>query len=214
MGYGDSPRGSPITSSRKKRKTKRKTKAKKAKKAKRACKYGPRDADGYCPKKPSRYDSGGDILDALEPPRRVTSRASATRRKLTAGATKATQQLVEGVVRSAANPATREAVKAVGRLNVRDVVASGAAGYGLLGGVALAGIAAFAITSYLVHRNPRKREEKLAAAFEASQAYRAARTMAAESQGKPLTKTQQQVLAREFKKKLEAIGVTNFSQKG
>jgi len=213
MGYGDSPRGTPIGGGRRTTKKKKAKRAKKAKKAKRACKYGPRDADGYCPKKPSRFESG-DVFDALEPPRRVTSRASATRRRLTTGATKAAQQLVEGVVRSAANPATREAVKAVGRLNVRDVAASGAAGYGLLGGVALAGIAAYALTTYLVHRKPKKREEQLAAAAEAAQAYRAARVMAAESQGKPLTAAQQRVLAAEFKKKLAALGITNFSQKG
>lgn len=212
MGYGDSPRGSPIGGGRRTTKKKRAKRAKKAKKAKRPCKYG-RGADGYCNKKPS----GGSYYDDREPAaprRRTTSSSTRARRDLEKAAEKAVSGALEGGLRLATDPVFRQQVGALGRTSVSDIAKAGGAGAAILGGTALAGIAAYALTSYLIHRKPKKREEQLAAAAEAAQAYRAARVMAAETQGKPLTAAQQKILAGEFKKKLAALGVTSFSQKG
>lgn len=128
--------------------------------------------------------------------------------------TKVAEKAVQRGLEAALDPNVRAAAKAVGRLRVSDVARAGKVGAGLLGGVALAGVAAYALTRYLVTRKPRKREEQLQAAFEASQALRAARADAAAQQGEPLTPAQNRQLGAIFQKKLKSLGITNFSQKG
>ncbi len=215
MGYGDSP---AAKSSPTKARAKKPKKAKKAKAAKklRTCKYG-RGDDGYCNKRPSRYQSEGSDYDVSQTPaqrRRSNVGKSKTEREVTRVAEKVAGAGLEAAARFAANPEARAAIGTLGRTSVSDLAKAGSAGAAILGATALAGVAAFALTSYLIHRKPKAREEKLAAAAEAAQAYRAARLMAAEAQGRPLTAAQQKTLAAAFKSKLAALGVTSFSQKG
>lgn len=54
------PGGAPLRKPRAK-----KPRAPKKPRAKKPCKYGPRDADGYCPKKPRREYSGNERIDAV-----------------------------------------------------------------------------------------------------------------------------------------------------
>lgn len=60
------PGGAPLTRRKARRAKAPKAKRPKTPKAKKPCKYGPRDADGRCPKKPSRYGAGlaGSVLGA------------------------------------------------------------------------------------------------------------------------------------------------------
>jgi len=127
-------------------------KPKAAKKAKKPCKYGPRDADGYCPKKPSRYD-GGEEYQApgrREPDRvKITPRRGAgTAEKL---ATKVAEQVATSTLRRLATKAQRNPEQATAAAGAATAVARSSVKKALASGVgraALGGIALAGIASY------------------------------------------------------------------
>jgi hypothetical protein len=192
-------------------------KPKAAKKAKKACKYGPRDADGYCPKKPSSY--GGEERDpyrseAREPGRvKIAPRRGAgTAEKL---ATKAVEQVATSTLRRLAQKAQRNpeqasaaggAAVALARTSVKKALATGA-GRMALGSVALAGIAAYAATTYIIKRVARNKEEKAQQAYEAALAYREARAAARRVVNRDLTPAENRSLGAEFKATLRRLGI-------
>lgn len=223
MGYNDSDAGTTVFGKKsKKKKAAKKSKAPKAKKAKKAktkkakkpCKYGPRDADGYCPKKPSRFADSG-LLDDEPKPRK---KSAAAKRRSTAKINKYADAIYTGVSKAAAETFSKkenrerakELASGLANLPVGAALKGGAVGAALLSGVALAGIAAFAATHYIITRRARNKEEKEQAAYEAALAYRQARADAVAKQGgKPLTAAQQQLLASAFKTKLMELGISS-----
>lgn len=117
------PGGSPIRKKRAKKKARaKKPRAKKAKKPKKPCKYGPRDADGLCPKKPRANpfaeDEGEDtpILATKVTTKTATGRKqqSTVGKELSKIANKAVQdaskRAVDKAFESAKNPQTRAAI--------------------------------------------------------------------------------------------------------
>lgn len=88
---------------------------------------------------------------------------------------------------------------AAGAIGLKGTAAS-------LGGAALAGIAAFWITTQVLKALERRRLAPGEKAFEAAMAYRRARLEAAATQGAPLTAAQQVVLAGAFRAQLKALG--------
>lgn len=227
MGYNSSAAGSTIPGLKKKKKAKKKKapKQKKArkKKGKKPCKYGPRDADGYCPKKPSRNPFADDASEEAPAPKarpkKLTKKQKDAERTLKKITDKGADKLVENTFAVLKDPvkakAAATAIKTIAKMNVGDVAKAGAAGYTLLGGVALAGIAAFAATHYIITRRAANKEAKQQQAYEAALAYRQARADAMAKQGgKPLTAAQQTLLSSAFKKELAKLGLSSDNLKG
>lgn len=95
---------------------------------------------------------------------------------------------------------------------VGGLVEAGAAGSklaqaGVLGGIAIAGILAYFITSYVLERPDRARATLQENAARAADAYRAARVKIESDQGRPLTATQKKQLGTFFKAKLNELGL-------
>lgn len=200
MGYGDSPAGGHLA----KKKTSRKKSAKSSR-AKKPCKYGPRDSEGYCPKKPRKARRGGSgnsveaFLDA--PVRRAPKRGTQIKRDVE----KLGAQGLNAGMLYLANPVNRATAggvaRAVAGLNVKDLAKGGAVGASFLGAAALAGIAAYAATSWIITRGKQKKEDLQQQQYEVAQAYRAARDAAKIAQGGvPLTSAQLSVLSAAYKK--------------
>jgi len=225
MGYDDSSAGATgVTAGRRKSKkrkakkaTKKKATKKKAKKAKKPCKYGPRDADGYCPKKPSRnpFAEEGDAPAAA--PRRKKAaakkaparKASAAEKAITKAAEAAAMRGLTKLQRKAADPAFQTAAAGLAGTSVRSLSKiPKAAAVGALSGIALAGIAAFAATTYILQRRARNKEEREQQAYEAALAYREARAAAARQKGAPLTPAENRSLGTEFKATLRRLGIS------
>lgn len=103
------PGGAPVTARTRKRSTRarKSTRAPKPKKEKPPCKYGPRDADGYCPKKP--------------PSARSTKR---NRTKVTA---RTTDSAVEQGIQVLTNPRASSSQKAEAATTVATTIATDAA---------------------------------------------------------------------------------------
>lgn len=70
-----------------------------------------------------------------------------------------------------------------------------------------AGLAAYGLTAYAIRKLKERKEGRDRLAFEASQAYRHARMVAAEKKGSPLTRPELDVLARAYKAELKKLGV-------
>lgn len=185
-------------------------KAPKAAKGKKPCKYGPRTAAGLCPKKPRAGSAAyGDATGDYRTSAQRKSDAASKRR-----AQKAVENVVVGAVKGLTTKQAREAVSTLAGLPVKDVLKAGKAGAALLSTVALAGIAAYEITKYVVTRRAENREQRAQQAYEMAIAYRNARAEAQRQQrGKALSAQQQRELAAAFKSKLAELGfpVSQFS---
>lgn len=193
--------------------------------AKRACKYGARDADGYCPKKPSAnpWKNAEEVITT-----KITGKSSTARKASKTPQERATERAVTKVAEKAAETALSKLAKKVEENPGWSTAAAGLAGTkvknigtlakgtraGVLGAIALAGIAAYAATTYIITRKAKNREQKLVQAAEAAEAYREARKLAAVKKGAALTQGELNTLAKEFKKKIASLGITSFSQKG
>lgn len=203
----------------------KKPKAAKKARAKRPCKYGPRDADGYCPKKPSSnpWKNAEEVLVT-----KVTGKSATARRAAKSPQERATEKAVTKVAEKAAEAGLAKLAKKVQDNPGWSSAAAGLAGtkvsqvgklpgivkVGALSGIVLAGIAAYAATTWIITRKAKTREEKLRQAAEAAEAYRESRKLAAVKKGAPLTQGELNTLAKEFKKKIASLGITSFSQKG
>lgn len=203
----------------------KKPKAAKKARAKKACKYGPRDSDGYCPKKPSKNPWKNAEEMVVE---KVTGKSATARR---AGKTAQQRNVEKAVTRVAEKAAEASLQKLAKKVQDNPGWSSAAAGLagtkvsqvgklpgvvkvGALSGIVLAGIAAYAATTWIITRKAKNREEKLRQAAEAAEAYRESRKLAAVKKGAPLTQGELNTLAKEFKKKIASLGITSFSQKG
>jgi hypothetical protein len=199
-----------------------------APKRKRACKYGPRDADGYCPKKkkgggskrPCKYGRGSDGYCNKKPsttswydknPPATKSDTSSSRPSSSAekAAEKVTEKAVDKVI---SNGKTAAATGAIIKLLKTPVSQVGARA---LGATAIAGIAAFAVTHYILTKVAKTKAAKQQAAYEAGEAYKQARKLAQEANKGPLTAQQQAQLAAAFRAQLAKLGLstTNLGRK-
>lgn len=211
----------------------RKGRAKKAPKRKPACKYGPRGPDGLCPRKPRatvvgralakvggiRATTRGRQSIATRLARKAEGRVSTVAatlaltkgRALTTAARRAATRLAGPGVKGSI-PA---AAKAILRSPVSKVASAGAAGFSAtLGAVALAGIASFAITTYIINARKKRRMDRAELAAAAADAYRQARADAVAQKGAPLSGLEHQVLAAEFKRQLSDLGLDTANLKG
>jgi len=175
--------------------------AAKPKKAKPACKYGPRDADGYCPKKPTasarELDAGTSILDKPAPKKR--KRQSIGARIETQAVNATTRAAQRGALKGVKAVQKAGGVKAI--LNTR--VATGVGGATLSLGATIAaaaavGIAAFMATTAILNAIKNKKEREQQAAFEAAQAFRKARVELEARTGKKITGDQLKQLYNQF----------------
>lgn len=187
--------------------------AAKSTKGKKPCKYGAR-IDGYCPKKPSSYS--GESSSGTTKKKPLTQKQKQTNRDIkklgdALGSTvgSAGADLLKSAYTNRA--AVKEAAKAVAKIPAKDVVKAAAAGVGVaqatLGLIAVAGVASYFLTSYIINRAPKKRAEMNAAAAQAAAAYKAARDEVVRQQKKPLTAAQNQEISKVFKAELKEIGV-------
>jgi len=189
-------------------------KPKAAKKGKKPCKYGPR-VDGYCPKKPSRNPYSEEAEAEYLP--RTSSRKKAAKKAparkvstLEKAATKAAEQAAQSALKRAAAAARRNPEWTAGAAGFAGTKVSKlpmAAKVAALSGVALAGIAAFAATTYIITKRARDKEEREQQAFEAAQAYRQARLQAALQKGSALTPAENRALGAEFRAKLRELKI-------
>lgn len=171
-------------------------------KGKPPCKYGPRDANGYCPKKPSSYRS------AKTPKQRAA--AYAVREAGTIGGKAAV-----AAVDVALNPKARSMVKELALIPVSLIPQmTKAARAGVVGAILAAGVASYAITKYIIDRRAATKAQRADLAFKAAQQYREARTALAQIQGSPLTAAQLRQLADQFKAALLSLGLSTSDLKG
>lgn len=185
----------------------------------RPCKYGPRDADGYCPKKPSsgRARGGGRPCkygprgaDGYCPKRPTSSRSTAPRSTSSGGTsartTAAEERRREAAITEAATAAAQLAGQAyisrrelgqLARVNVRNLPRAG-----VIGGAIAVGLAAFLATTAALRGIRNKKERKQREQFLAARAYRLARINAEEQFGRPLRREEHDLLAAEWRDKL------------
>jgi len=179
-------------------------KAKRAPKGKPPCKYGPRDADGYCPKKPKTARAKKKSATQKKLDREIRS----IERKVETQVLKGAQ---EGLAKASAEIAAAGGVKAAAKKALGQKIATGVGGAtisvgGAIAAAAAAGIASFAATTYIINRIKDAKERKAQAAWEAAQAFRAAHVAAAQRLGRPLTAPEVKLLSGEFKTRLKELG--------
>lgn len=112
-------------------------------------------------------------------------------------------ELVKGAGRVVGALKSEAGQKALGALKAVPLLSGAAIGLAIS-----AGLAAYGITSYVIRKLKEKKEGREQLAFQASQAYRAARVELEERQGQPLSKGQQTQLANGFKAELKKLGLT------
>lgn len=187
--------------------------------AKKPCKYGPRDADGYCPKRPSSnpWKNAEEVVVAKVTGKSATARAKAKtpqQRSVEKAVTKVAEKAAEAGLQKLAkkvedNPgwATAAAglagskVSNIGKLAVGARVAT-------ISGVLAAGVIAYALTTYLITRSARNKEQRQQQAYEVALAYRESRKLAAVKKGAALTASELKTLATEYKRQLKALGIS------
>ena len=100
--------------------------------------------------------------------------------------------------------AAKKAAAALGGQNIRTLPKGG-----VIGAAALAGLAAYAVTTALIKRNARTTEELRENAFQLSQAYRRLRQEIEYKQGRKMTPAQQRAAAAAFQKELLKLGLSS-----
>lgn len=182
------------------------------------CKYGPRGADGYCPKKPrssrsSRSSSSSSEAGTYTVPKRQVP----AERKPTKVERRVQQRLERAVETSAKRAATKALAKGASSKTGQSIASGAAAltGYlkspvskvltagsasaaGAIGLSIAAGLAAFGATTAILKAIKNAKERRQQAAYEAAQAYRTARLDAQQRIGRPLTVAENQELAAAF----------------
>lgn len=188
-------------------------KAKKVKappKPKPPCKYGPRTKAGKCPKKPKSLKQA--VQRDLKSGTGVTTGGSATTGHLGATAQKAIDKAATAAGNRAATK-VEAALKTYSQKRGSGVGTLGAtvagAGAAKIAGVALAGIAAYWITSKILEARKQKRTTRAELAAAAADAYRLARQEAQRlNKNKPLTTAQHLELSNAFKAELKKLGLS------
>lgn len=195
--------------------------APKAKKKKPACKYGPRDADGYCPKKPkaAKATQLEETVWLPEAPAKPKAPAKKKQTKAEAAARRRFESAVERQVKGAitkggtkvlksktAARAAEGAARAGRYLGTSVTALSGAGAAGAVGLAIAAGVGSFMATSAILKRIRDRKERAQEAAFQAAQAMRTTRLEAEARLGRPLTKA-------ELAKVRDAFNLTELMRK-
>lgn len=167
-------------------------------KGKPACKYGPRGADGYCPKKPSR-PKGAKVASFKLPKRQ--SRTIGRLGSAVGGSIAAST--VRGAIRSAPLIKTllKSPVGAIAGAGIGTAATSALA-------VAAAGLLSYYVTSQIIAARKAKRMKRAEEAAIAADGYRQARLDLERQQGRPLTAAEQRILAFNFQQQLAALGLS------
>lgn len=181
-------------------------KAKKPKRAARAkppCKYGPRDADGYCPKKPKTARKKKTAAQ-----KKIDREISSATRRAENAIAKGAQ---EGLSKTATEIAAAGGIKAATKKALAKKIATGVGTAtvsvgGALAAAAAAGAASFLATTYILKKIRDAKERKEQAAFEAAQQFRKVHVDAAARLGRPLTAAEVKILSGEFKTRLKELG--------
>lgn len=174
------------------------------------CKYGPRTKAGKCPKKPRTLKQA--VQRDLGSDTRPTGGGSATSGYLGTVAQKA----VDKAATAAGNRAARSAEAALKKYGAARKSGAGAigttvaaAGGKAIAGVALAGIAAYWVTSKILEARQQRRTKRADLAAAAADGYRMARLEAQRlNKGRPLTTAQHLELANAFKAELKKLGLS------
>jgi len=157
------------------------------------CKYGPRDSDGYCPKKPQTQAQ-------------VTRQVKA----VTKVATEAVPAFIEsgGIAAAKAGAKAVLSGKAIGTVITGGAAAATGALSVTIAAAALAGIASYYGTTWILEQLAQKKLANTAdyRKYEAANAYRAARNQAAKELGRELTSAEHKYLSDRFKAELKKIG--------
>lgn len=189
--------------------TAKKAKAKRAPKAKPACKYGPRDADGRCPKKPRKGTTP-----------RVGKTVTAATRRLE---TKATNAIVRGAQEGLSSVATQVAAKGGIKAATKEtlnksipVIGGVATTVGkALGVAAVAGVAAFIATTAIIRAHKTYDDQVRAAKANAADAFRRARLEYEAMVGRSATLPEIKTLYAYFQSKLkQQLDELNRTPKG
>lgn len=223
MGYGglqDAPTFFPATGSARSP-AKARTTTRTGGRAKRACKYGPRDADGYCPKKPrssrsrssSRSSEELGELGTYEPPKpkaakprkRTRAERLAETRAINAVERAARRTVVTGITKAAKSRTGERITTGAAALGAylkspvsKVLTAGSASAAGAVGLSIAAGLASYGATTAILRGIKNRKERRQQAAFEAAQAMRTARLDAQARLGRPLTIPENQRLAQAF----------------
>lgn len=197
------PGGAPITAGGKRSRSPAKPRSR-AGRGKPACKYGPRGADGFCPKKPSTSRGKSLSYSAPRPLPKRQSRLAGRVGSATAGV------LVSSAFRAAKNPTVRQGVKTLlTKLPVGKVVASGAAGASTTAGIVLAaGLLSYYVTTRILEARKARRMKRAEEAALAADGYVLARREAEARLKRPLNAYEQRILADKFKQQLAALGLS------
>lgn len=183
------------------------------KKGKPPCKFGPRDDDGYCPKKPVSSRSSSGKKPKAKRPLKV-GRTLPGYVKITAKnplrAPTTTETIGGALAGRAFLPAIKRAagpiLKAAQGIGARAALKEAAgATTGILG---TAGLLAYELAKFGLGIRDRKKLDLQEQAFRASQAYRAYREKLAGDQGRPLTQTQLKQTASIFQSELLKLGLS------
>lgn len=184
---------------------------KSAARGKKPCAYGPRDADGYCPKKPaSAKKKSARARRPLKVGRSLPGYVKITRKNPLRAPT-TTETIGGALIGRKALPALKKGAQAflqtgAGKLTGAQLLK---AGLGKTGGIlGSAGLLAYFLASYGLKLIDRKKLDLQEQAFRAAQAYRAYREKLAGDQGKPLTKTQLKQTADIYRSELLKLGLS------
>lgn len=175
--------------------------------AQRPCKYGPRDAAGYCPPKPAS-GSGSRMLSSTgsQSGSRRTSRPCKYGPRGADGycpTKSAGRSAASGVASKLSGAAQRRAMTAGGNLAVKAAPYLATAAL-----VGAAGIAAYYITKQLMRIRFKTWDELKA---EAAMAYKLARRQAGEEAGRGLTPAESSQLSQWFKGRMQALSIAERS---
>jgi len=144
------------------------------------------------------------VVDRLT--RKAESRVTGIAGSLATAAGRRAAKKLKSKARILLGPNLKKGAGALLRSPVSKVATASFAG--TLSAVALAGIASYSITTYILEARKRRKMDRAEQAAAAADAYRAARIAAAEKQGQPLTSKQQAQLAAIFKTKLSSLGLS------
>lgn len=181
------------------------------------CKYGAR-IDGRCPPAPKQPLAIPRTLNLPEPQGKKAPLLSREEKQILGLAGLSGRRAIKRTLtRTAAaagrlagktvkGQALRAAARAGGRGAAGRVAARIAAG-SLLGAAAIAGLAAYYVTTMYINRKAKSREQRAQNAFEVARASRALRLDIEARQGRPLTPEQRAQMQQTFRAEMTKIGI-------
>lgn len=188
------------------------------KRGKPPCKYGPRDAAGYCPKKPPAAARSALVGSTAAPKKKGSTRAGLGEKVVLAATRAAVGKVIprapsRRTIAKAAR-ARGAAIKKAATAGVERIgAAAGKAGKFLAAPVALsgatvaavaaAGAASYLATTAVINAIKNRKEREAQRKFQIAQAYRQSRIQAEAAAGRPLTASEQLKLSSAFKAQIK-----------